>query len=174
MFDALVARENMRSVFLEYAWDMSWCDPCAADPLSFDELRELGAFWILEQSEAEDPVPQLRGTITPDVFVTRLHLRYDAASFPDDLRFRETENRSNFQGRYVLRHPWRGTPRCQAARDYLSGSPQRFEEEAQNLARLTRWPIERIRRKMEAGGQSFAPVDMAPDTREWWQRLWQD
>ena len=24
---------------LEYAWDMSWCDPCAADPLSADELK---------------------------------------------------------------------------------------------------------------------------------------
>ena len=22
----------MRAVFLEYAWDMAWCDPCAADP----------------------------------------------------------------------------------------------------------------------------------------------
>ena len=48
MFDAAVARENMQAVFLEYAWDMSWCDPCAADPLSFEELRELGVFWILE------------------------------------------------------------------------------------------------------------------------------
>ena len=34
-----------RAVFLEYAWDMKWCDPCAADPLSNDELRRLGVFW---------------------------------------------------------------------------------------------------------------------------------
>jgi hypothetical protein len=31
----------MTAVFLEYAWDMNWCDPCAADPLSQDELRKL-------------------------------------------------------------------------------------------------------------------------------------
>jgi uncharacterized protein DUF2330 len=41
MFAEQVRREDMRSVFLEYAWDMAWCDPCAADPLSRDELRQL-------------------------------------------------------------------------------------------------------------------------------------
>src|SRR5438093_5213253 len=45
MFAEQVKREAMRAVFLEYAWDMSWCDPCAADPLSLEELRKLGVFW---------------------------------------------------------------------------------------------------------------------------------
>ena len=36
----------MSTVFLEYAWDMAWCDPCAADPLSTDQLRKLGVFWL--------------------------------------------------------------------------------------------------------------------------------
>ena len=39
MFAEQVKQEDMRAVFLEYAWDMGWCDPCAADPLSADELR---------------------------------------------------------------------------------------------------------------------------------------
>ena len=34
MFDTQTEQENERAVFLEYAWDMAWCDPCAADPLS--------------------------------------------------------------------------------------------------------------------------------------------
>jgi hypothetical protein len=42
MFDRQVAAEGGRAVFLEYAWDMGWCDPCAADPLSPDELKSLG------------------------------------------------------------------------------------------------------------------------------------
>ena len=46
MFTEQVKREGMRAVFLEYAWDMAWCDPCAADPLSADELRKLGVFWL--------------------------------------------------------------------------------------------------------------------------------
>ena len=45
MFDTQVAKDEMRAVYLEYAWDMGWCDPCAADPLSPDELKKLGAFW---------------------------------------------------------------------------------------------------------------------------------
>ncbi|HEY0782704.1 MAG TPA: DUF2330 domain-containing protein, partial [Thermoanaerobaculia bacterium] len=46
MFGEQVRKQDMRSVFLEYAWDMSWCDPCAADPLSPSELQELGVFWL--------------------------------------------------------------------------------------------------------------------------------
>jgi hypothetical protein len=49
LFDPQVQQDRMQSVFLEYAWDMGWCAPCAADPLSVQELRELGMFW---QSEA--------------------------------------------------------------------------------------------------------------------------
>lgn len=171
MFDA-VARENRQAVFLEYAWDISWCDPCAADPLSFEELRELGVFWILEQMELARPQPG--GTFSPDVFVTRLHLRYDAEHFADDLHFRETGERANFQGRYVLRHPWRGDPLCEAARDYLRALPERFEQQAQNLARLTRWPIDRIRSKMETSGQSFTAPELPPVSRLWWEKLWPD
>jgi hypothetical protein len=51
MFDQAVKRENMRAVFVEYAWDMGWCDPCAADPLSNKELVELGARWIADDDD---------------------------------------------------------------------------------------------------------------------------
>ena len=34
MFAHQVEKENGKAVFMEYAWDMSWCDPCAAEPLS--------------------------------------------------------------------------------------------------------------------------------------------
>ena len=57
MFDQQVRRQDMRVVFLEYAWDMGWCDPCAADPLSSRELRELGVFWTDEAG----PEPVARG-----------------------------------------------------------------------------------------------------------------
>ena len=43
MFADQVRREDMRAVFLEYAWNMSWCDPCSADPLSREQLTKLGA-----------------------------------------------------------------------------------------------------------------------------------
>jgi len=151
MFEEQVRRENMKSVFLEYAWDMGWCDPCAADPLSPEELRELGVFWL--QGNAQD------------AFVTRLHVRYDGEHFPEDLVFQETSDRENFQGRYVLRHAYKGEARCEAGARYRSELRVRQDQEAQTLASLTGWDVAEIRSKMNLEGDEPAP-------ESWWQRLW--
>jgi hypothetical protein len=163
MFGQQARQESGTGVFLEYAWDMAWCDPCAANPLSPAELRELGVFWT------GGPQPQpAQGRVAPqaaDVFVSRLHIRYDAESFPEDLRFQTTGDRSNFQGRYVLRHPWQGTSSCPAADEYRRRLPERQENEARNLARLTGWDVEEIRSEMGLLGQQSAP-------EPWWQQIW--
>ncbi len=46
LFDAQSKREDYRVVWTEYFWDMAWCDPCAANPLSAEELRSAGVFWL--------------------------------------------------------------------------------------------------------------------------------
>jgi hypothetical protein len=161
MFSEAVKREDMRAVFLEYAWDMNWCDPCAANPLSPAELRQLGVFWIEDRGGAPD-----RSGGARDVFLTRLHVRYDAARFPEDLVFQETADRTNFQGRYVLRHPWKGSDSCEAATRYRAELVRRQEEEARTLARLTGWPIAEIRRKASLPGEGPEPAS------KWWQKLW--
>ena len=148
MFDKAVARENMRAVFVEYAWDMAWCDPCAADPLSNKELVELGARWIA--SDDDKPFRSAQGA---NAYVTRLHVRYDAQSFPEDLVLTETRDRQNFQGRYVLNHPFRGPTSCEAGARYRAELPKRFEQEAQNLVNLTGWPLADVLAEMEATGQ---------------------
>ena len=102
MFTRQVEKHAMSAVFLEHAWDMGWCDPCAADPLSSDELRKLGVFW--QDERQMQPTFRRPFPVASNVFVTRLHVRYDAAHFPEDLVFQETGDRTNFQGRYVLRH----------------------------------------------------------------------
>ncbi len=171
MFTEQVKKEDMRVVFLEYAWDMGWCDPCAANPLSSDELRQLGVHWIAENPTGS-PTPGPRrgfGGGPVDVFVTRLHVRYDAKRFPDDLVFQETANRSNFQGRYVLRHPWKGEDTCEAAVRYRAELRARAEREAAALASLTGWSIDEIRRKM---GSAYGPTPAAADDRPWWKKLW--
>jgi hypothetical protein len=154
MFTRQVENQDGRVVFLEYAWDMKWCDPCAADPLSNDELRRLGVFW----SDGGDSRP-------PNVFVSRLHIRYDNAHFPEDLVFQETADRANFQGRYVLRHAWEGTGTCNAATEYRQALADRRAREAEQLARLTGWNIADIRKKM---GPEL-PVRAEP---AWWERIW--
>jgi hypothetical protein len=164
MFDQQVRREDMRAVFLEYAWDMGWCDPCAADPLSDDELRALGVFW-LDPGTASSSRPTNIGP--RNIFVTRLHLRYDRAHFPEDLVFQQTGNRDNFQGRYVLRHDWAGGETCPAAEEYRRSLPERRESEAQTLAALTGWKIEDIRKQV-----GLLPPPSAQDVA-WWRRIWQ-
>ncbi|MCB1178621.1 MAG: DUF2330 domain-containing protein, partial [Leptospiraceae bacterium] len=48
MFNNQARKENRKVTFTEYFWDMSWCDPCAAEPLSREELSSLGVFWLNE------------------------------------------------------------------------------------------------------------------------------
>jgi hypothetical protein len=155
MFDRQVKREEMRTVFLEYAWDMGSCDPCAADPLSPEELRGLGVFWL----DGGD-----------GVFLTRLHLRYDSPHFPEDLAFQETGDRDSFQGRYVLRHAWKGGATCEAAAEYRRELRRRWDREARDVAELTGWSLDDVRRRMtlEAGAAARGPAADEP----WWQRLW--
>ncbi len=164
MFNEQVKKENMEAVFLEYAWDMSWCDPCAADPLSAKELRDLGVFWVEDGSQ-----PLLPGSAgAKDVFITRLHVRYDAEHFPEDLVFQETGDRTNFQGRYVLRHLWTGDESCGAAKIYKRHLHERQEEEARALANLTGRNINDIRKRMKIERR------LKKDDREWWQRIWEE
>jgi hypothetical protein len=155
MFTRQVEVQDGRAVFLEYAWDMKWCDPCAADPLSNDELRRLGVFW----TDGGDRRPT-------NVFLSRLHIRYDSAHFPEDLVFQETADRANFQGRYVLRHAWTGGDSCSASADYRRSLAARRAREAEQLARLTGWNIADIRKKM---GPDLLPAGAEP---AWWERLW--
>jgi hypothetical protein len=166
MFDRAVTKADMRAVFLEYAWDMNWCDPCAADPLSFEELRSLGVFWI----NGPTPVPMRTPTIlgARDVFVTRMHIRYDAQHFPEDLVLQETADRNNFQGRYVLRHPWTGNDECPATEEYRRELTRQRHQEAQQLADLTGWDIADIRRQMNLRGT----VPNGPGSKTWWEKIW--
>ena len=153
-FDRAVAHENMQGVFVEYAWDMAWCDPCAAEPMTNDELKALGAGWTNNgDSVANQPFVRANGS---NAFVTRLHVRYDAKSFPEDLNFVETKDRENFQGRYILQYPSTATASCPAGVQYRASLPARFQKEADTLAKLTGWSQSNIAERMAATGQPLA------------------
>jgi hypothetical protein len=153
MFDRAVEREHMQAVFVEYAWNMGWCDPCASEPLTNKELVELGARWI--DSDAATPFRLSSGGT--NAYVTRLHVRYDAKSFPEDLALMETGDQENFQGRYVMHHPWRGDANCKAATEYRTSKlPARLQQEAKNLADLTGWSRNDIDARMKQTGETAA------------------
>ncbi len=182
MFDQQVKRDEMRTVFTEYVWNMGWCDPCAAPPLSREELRALGVIWLDDNSQPGSPggpqpgmpmgMPMTNQRIFPmpsqgpvQVILTRLHVRYSAATFPEDLTFQQTQDQENFQARYVIRHPWAGSPdACAAAPAYFAELRRRHETDAATLADLTGWDLAGVLKQ----------VGLSPEDRPepWWRQLW--
>lgn len=161
LFERETKKERMRVVFTEYFWNMGWCDPCAADPLTNKELKSLGVFWLDEKNNFSRSTPQ--------VMVTRLHLMYKSSTFPEDLVFQETKDKQNFQGRYVIQHPWKGSPNeCSAASDYFDNLKFRQEKRAQNVSRLTGWDINSIRKKMDLNNTT----NPEPKEENWWKKIW--
>ncbi len=167
MYQRSYEKEGKNAVFLEYAWDMNWCDPCAADPLTPEELRKAGVFWLNgRQTEQNFAPPQQQS----NVYLTRLHVRYSRPKFPEDLVFQTTPNRENFQGRYVLRHPFKGEIKCKEGREYRTNLRKRMEQEAQTLAQLTGWDINNIRKKI--GFPAMASEEKTEES--WWDKIFSD
>ena len=153
IFGTAHARSGYRAVHTEYVWDTGWCDPCVDNPLTPDELKGLGVFW-LGQPGGQQPV------------VTRMHIRYDAEHFPENLVFQETGDRTNFQARYILQNKAQGDLSCPAGQEYLKSLDARHLQEAKTLADLTGWKLDDIKKKMG----SDAPG--ASSEGSWYQNLW--
>ncbi len=130
LFDRTLETHD-KAVVTEYAWSASGCDPCPTPPLTQAELATLGA--------------DVCGGITEHgAVLTRLHARYDKSSLGEDLVFRTAEpivggrevrtgdtlergaiksSYNAFQGRYAIRHPWRGRIACSDGRRGRWGGP---------------------------------------------------
>lgn len=126
-FTQQVEEHERRAVFVEYAWLVTptgiKCDPCVEPPVPNQDLVTLGADW------------------GPQIYFTRLHMRYDGDSFPEDLVFHETGDRRNYQARYVIRHPFEGEADCHKGRRYREDLETRQEKEAETLHTLTGWDV---------------------------------
>ena len=150
MFNQSYEKHGKKVAFVEYAWNMANCDPCSAQPLNREELKKAGVFWLNDSWGS-------------NVFITRLHIRYSRSTFPEDLQFQETANNQLFQGRYIIRHPFREKRDCEAAQSYYQSVRERQNTEAITLSKLTGWNLNEIRKKI-----NFLEVEDVP----WWQQLW--
>jgi MYXO-CTERM domain-containing protein len=127
LFDATLEK-NPKAVVTEYSWAANNCDPCPSDPLSGAELMTLGAD-VLPGMNA-DEIQYGYGFV-----LTRLHARYGKDSLGEDLVFKAAppivggrefvqgeggkleegarpDSNNNFQGRYAIRHEWKGPITC--------------------------------------------------------------
>jgi MYXO-CTERM domain-containing protein len=128
LFDKTLER-NPGAVVTEYAWQ--WpdfqngpkCDPCPPGPsIGWGPLQALGAD-VTQAGQRWDYV------------LTRIHARYDKETLGDDIVFRaappivggrehivsengeleegaQPSGMNQFQGRYIIRHPWEGAIAC--------------------------------------------------------------
>jgi hypothetical protein len=160
VFDRQLERERKTAIFLEYCWNIvpnqPSCDPCTAPYLRQEELRTLGAFWISAQGPPGSAV------------LTRLHLRYDRAHFPEDLQFQVTADRENWQARYVLHHPYAGTDECPELKPYRRTVWDRRKKEAENYCELTGAAMNDVRTRMGVADDWSAPNE----TLTWWEKIW--
>jgi len=165
-FERAHRKGHGRALLIEYFWNMAWCDPCASEPLSIEELRQLGVFWFDErQGNGSFGGPGgLRFAGPPSVMLTRLHVRYDAEHFPEDLMFQQTGDQENFQARYVLRHAFEGPLSCPEGENYRASLATRHQAETRTLADLTGWKDSTIRQKM---GSELPAVDSP-----WYKKIW--
>jgi hypothetical protein len=116
--------QNPGAAVTEYSWRASSCDPCPGPTLNATDFMTLGQD-VTSFSEQQGVVSWV---------LTRLHLRYTQQTLGDDLVFQqaspvgggreiygddgeletgdESGSSNNFQGRYIIRHPWTGSTLC--------------------------------------------------------------
>jgi MYXO-CTERM domain-containing protein len=145
LFDHTIA-EVPGAVVTEYAWSAGSCDPCPGPTLDADDLATLGAD-VLGSTYREAG--------STDFTLTRLHARYgkeisadlvfrsvDAITggrgIPDEHGALSTEvtrdGTNNFQGRYVMLHPWTGAIACADPKRGRWGGPPDGQQIAEPLA----------------------------------------
>jgi hypothetical protein len=134
-------KEGKALAMLEYAWDVSpknfvKCDPCVATAPSTQDLVQAGVWWINRDWTNYDDVYD-NDDYSDKVYFTRLHIRYNRRSFPQDLMFQVTPNTDNYQARYVITHPATGDFNCEAGKKYLKELKQRRADELEMLTYLT-------------------------------------
>jgi hypothetical protein len=108
-----------------------------------NEFAPLGADW-----EGRVEQDYHGGMVTSGYYLTRLHVRYDAERFPEDLVFQETRDSGTWQARYVVHRRFQGDTSCEAGRQYERDLVTRQSTEVSNLVRLTGWNASEIRRRM--------------------------
>ena len=148
LLDETLAK-NPGAVVTEYSWDPGSCDPCPTPPLDHGELMTLGQDVLPDAGggagEMSGPPRRMRSS---GMVLTRLHARYTRDSLGEDLVFKEADGIiggrgtpdqkgelrekgatpqpgwNNFQGRYVILHPWEGEIACkEPLRGIWGGNP---------------------------------------------------
>lgn len=163
MFNRLQSRENGKAVILEYAARLNHTSDGAN--LRLHDLRRLGLMW--DRMSAPD--------VMPEGFLTKLHVRYNSRTFPDDLQLIMTGDETVFEPTYSVNQVFKGHSHCgeTVRQQYWRDVKTRDQGEAQRLARLTGWSMSDIATKtsIHRKGADMTPLPDEPDG-PWWRDMW--
>ena len=137
-------KKNPGAVVTEYSWGSQSCDPCPGPTLDGNDITIFGADVLPNPSD------------TWGFVLTRLHARYTADELKDDLIFQAappiaggremitgpsgiekgfvSAGNNNFQGRYIIRHPWEGKITCSDPIRGRWGGPPAGHQSSQPVA----------------------------------------
>jgi hypothetical protein len=93
----------------EYAWPINACKPCTSSPISISDLQKLGVFWY------HLPEAGKVGLVAPfsAIYVTRFHTQYNPEygeyTLANNIIFKETNNREEYQTFFNIKHPLAST-----------------------------------------------------------------
>jgi hypothetical protein len=198
LFDATLEKfkdtDGRNPVITEYSWMAGSCDPCPGPSLQAEDVLTLGGDVL--PSFAADIQSGSTWALT-NLTLTRLHARYDQKTLGEDLIFKPgtpkeggretgygTEKNyndardgyaNNFQGRYIIRHPWNGAIKCQSPQRGIWGEPpgdpygNNQPVAAKDLAFAKRDGItlrEALAQDVPALGFKAAPKKIAADARK--------
>lgn len=161
LFDKAVEKAK-NSVVTEYSWSAGSCDPCPGPTLAPNDIATLGGDTLLSAKDTDlPPGARTASGISPwEATITRLHVRYTKDVLGEDLVFRAAppiqggngwangpnkhgattipNGQNMFQGRYIVRHRWKGDITCDnPVFDNWGGAPSGIEG-AKNLAFVPR------------------------------------
>jgi len=133
----LAEKNSAPGIFLEYFWDMRWCDYCWEIQRLFklESVKELGVFWY------DQPVLNHPGF---ELYLTRLRITPNSIPLHKEMMLEVNERADYYLVRFYSRSDWTGNDKCEAAKTYIAEQSKRRANEIRTLSELTGWPAEVI------------------------------
>ncbi|MBK9259561.1 MAG: DUF2330 domain-containing protein [Polyangiaceae bacterium] len=197
LFDKAIEKTKT-PVVTEYAWSAGTCDPCPGPTLDPSDIATLGGDTLLTARDTDLPPgsPPPSGISPWEATITRLHVRYTKEALGEDLVFRAAapiqggngwgngpdkhaakvvpNGQNMFQGRYIVRHRWKGEITCDnPVFDRWDGSPRNVEG-AKDLAFVPREGVSLASLVAEnVDSLGLKPTAIKPITRQYnTLRIW--
>lgn len=131
MFTTAWKREGRNAIMLEFAgsWIPNNWSPWQND--NFNQFKSLGLDWVQDENSQ---------TYSP-IMLTRMHIRYNRTTFPQDLAFQVTPNNQQYNCNISVQEVATGFENCEQGKAYANQVAQRRERELITMNQYAGWSM---------------------------------